>query len=254
VLTVFAEVEVRTNGRSAEDIANIFLGDANLGARIRRYNGVADGAKLGGKTYVPLVGLEPRGGLIAVVTPPVVTPPVVTPPVVVPVVTPPVVTPPVVTPPVVVPVVTPPVVTPVVTPPVVTPPTTLPPQLVTATQPQSGDYPATSKLATAVGFSHAMHTPMLVAGQPVNCLVCHEHADPNGFGNKPPSQANCLLCHRQSEVMPSSIRKGQIKRLPLPMNHKLHVGQNQIDCSVCHIQEPDRPLGIVTQGHEACAA
>ena len=45
VLSVFFELEVRTNGRSAEDIANIYLGDANLGARIRRYNGVADGAK-----------------------------------------------------------------------------------------------------------------------------------------------------------------------------------------------------------------
>ncbi|MDP2345067.1 MAG: cytochrome c3 family protein [Deltaproteobacteria bacterium] len=243
VLSVFAEVEVRTNNRSAEDIANIYLGDANLGARIRRYNGVADGGKLGGKTYVPLVGLDPRGGVqppVAVVTPPVA---VVTPPVAV--VTPPVavVTPPVYTPP-------------VVTPPVYTPPAVTPPAIVSAPptmMPGAEGMPVTSKLATLSGFSHALHTPLTVAGQPIACLTCHEHADPNGFGNKPPSQQNCLICHRQSEVMPPALRKGQIKRLPLPMNHKLHVGQNQIDCTVCHIQEPDRPLGIITQGHEACS-
>jgi hypothetical protein len=119
-------------------------------------------------------------------------------------------------------------------------------------EPAAG-YPVTSKLATLSGFTHALHSPMLVNGQPVSCLTCHEHSDPNGYGVKPPSQANCLLCHRQSEAMPPTIRKGQVRRLPLPMNHKLHVGQNQIDCTVCHVQEPDRPLGIATLGHEACA-
>ncbi len=53
--------------------------------------------------------------------------------------------------------------------------------------------------------------------------------------------------------MPPTLRKGQVRRLALPMNHKLHVGDNQIDCTVCHVQEPDRPLGIITQGHEACS-
>ena len=68
VLTVFAEVEVRTNNRSAEDLAAVYLGDANLGARLRRYNGVKDGAKLPGKTYIPLMGLEPNAssGVVAV--------------------------------------------------------------------------------------------------------------------------------------------------------------------------------------------
>lgn len=266
VLTVFAEVEVRTNGRSAEDLANIYLGDANMGARIRRYNGVADGGKLGGKTYVPLVGLEPRGAggpapvvvgpPVAVVTPPVTPPPPVTP---TPVNTPPPPTPTPVTP-TPTPVYTPPVTpTPTYTPPPPLP-TSLPPQPtsipagVATNNSQTSDYPVTSKLATLSGFSHAMHSPLLVAGQPVNCLTCHAHADPNGYANQAPTQQNCLLCHRQSEAMPAGLRKGQLKRLPLPMNHKLHVGTNQIDCTVCHIQEPDRPLGIITQGHEACAA
>lgn len=252
VLSVFFEIEVRTNGRSAEDIANIYLGDANLGARIRRYNGVADGAKLGGKTYVPLVGLDPRGGATpptpasggAVALNPVVPPPVVA--------------------------VTPGVGTPLAPPaaayvdpgvsapqPRVAPPvTTAPPAFVSAPpslMPGNASMPVTSKLATLSGFSHGLHSTLQVDGQPVSCLTCHEHADPNGFANKPPSQQNCLVCHRQAEVMPPALRKGQLKRLPLPMNHKLHVGQNQIDCTVCHVQEPDRPLGIITQGHEACS-
>ncbi|HEY1098767.1 MAG TPA: cytochrome c3 family protein, partial [Myxococcota bacterium] len=113
--------------------------------------------------------------------------------------------------------------------------------------------PVTSKLATLSGFSHALHTPMQVKGQPVNCLTCHEHSDPNGYAVKAPSTQNCLQCHRQAEAMPPDLRKGQLKRLPLPMNHQLHVGENQIDCTVCHTQDPRRPLGIITQGHEACS-
>ena len=247
VLTVFAEVEVRTNNRSAEDLATAFFGDANLGARIRRYNGVRDGAKLAGKTYVPLVGIEPRGGTggpVAAAVPASTLVAVVQPParVVVPAAPPPTPTP------------APAVVK--VTP---TPPTSSPlaaPAAVSLVPAPGLDLsmPATSKLATLSGFSHALHSPMQVSGQPVNCLTCHEHSDPNGFEVKAPTQANCMLCHRQSEVMPAQLRKGQLKRLPLPMNHKLHVGENQIDCTVCHVQDARRPLGIITQGHEACAA
>ena len=57
-LTIFAEVEVKTQGRSAEELAEQLLGDRNLGARIRRYNGIADGAALGERAYLPLVGLK----------------------------------------------------------------------------------------------------------------------------------------------------------------------------------------------------
>jgi LysM repeat protein len=240
VLTVFAEIEIRTNNRSAEDIASIYLGDADLGARVRRYNGVRDGAKLPGKTYVPLVGIEPRsggtGGAVAVVGVPKPTPaPTPTP------------TPP--PPPVK-------VATPTPTPPAPTPvaPTPVPVAVVSAAPNIDPNMPVTSKLATLSGFSHALHTPMEVGGQPVSCLACHAHTDPNGFAVAAPTQENCLACHRQSEVMPPELRKGQIKRLPLPMNHELHVGQNQIDCTICHVQDARRPLGIMTQGHEACAA
>jgi len=256
VLTVFEEVEVRTNNRSAEDIAVVFLGDPNLGARLRRYNGVRDGAKLPSKTYVPLVGLQPRGG------PPAVPP---TTPIVSVVAEPSAPTP---APPpkstaepmpaAAITAATPAPTTSMVAvagPPLAAgaPTASSAPVAVASGTPVEG-YPVTSKLATLLGFTHALHSPMLVNGQPVNCLTCHAHADPQGYGVLPPSQENCLLCHRQAEVMPPSIRKGQVRRLPLPMNHKLHVGQNQIDCTVCHLQEPDRPLGMATQGHEACAA
>ncbi len=251
VLTVFAEIEVRTNNRSAEDLATSFLGDANLGARIRRYNGVRDGAKLAGKTYIPLVGIEPRGGTgVPVIVAPVaaVEPvPVVAPVAVVPVQ------------PVAVVPSTPPR-TPTPAPAVVnvtpTPPAPAAVVAVSAVPAPGLDLtmPVTSKLATLSGFSHALHSPMQVSGQPVNCLTCHEHSEPDGYGVKAPTQANCMLCHRQSEVMPAELRKGQLKRLPLPMNHKLHVGENQIDCTICHVQDARRPLGIITLGHEACAA
>jgi LysM repeat protein len=71
VLTIFAEIEVRTSNRSAEELASVYLGNATLGARIRRYNGVADGAKLPGKVYLPLVGLRPgeAAGPVAVAPP-----------------------------------------------------------------------------------------------------------------------------------------------------------------------------------------
>jgi LysM repeat protein len=166
VLTVFAEVEVRTNNRSAEDLATMYLGDANLGARLRRYNGVKDGAKLPGKTYIPLVGIEPNAGGGGVAVAPVVTPAtVVTPaPVVTP--TPVAVAPtPVLTPtPVVAP---PPMPNPVVAPtPVVAPPT----PVLTGTGPVGGtnqEYPVTSKLASLTGFSHAIHAQQLAAHEPV---------------------------------------------------------------------------------------
>ncbi len=259
VLTVFAEIEVRTANRSAEELAALFLGAPNLGARIRRYNGVADGAKLPGKVYLPLVGLRPgeraaapaaasgapsaTGAALPVAAVVPAPPPVaVAPP------------PPAVRPP----------------PAVALPPAPSPaaPSGGAASTMTDGNvaaavvtggstapgYPVTSKLATLNGFTHALHSPMQVNGQPVNCLTCHEHVDAAGYAVKPPTQANCLLCHRQSEVMPPSIRKGQVRRLPLPMNHKLHVGTNQIDCTVCHLQEPDRPIGIATMGHESCSA
>ncbi len=247
VLTVFAEIEVRTNGRSAEDLATTYLSDANLGARIRRYNGVKDGGKLPGKTYIPLLGLEPNanGGTVAVAppTPPAPPTPEAVPPVVpvVPVV--PVATPPV--PPTVDPV-PPPAPEPMVAPPA--PPPAPPVQLANA-----GDYPQTYKKATLTGFSHKLHSPLPVAGQPVNCLTCHAHSDPNGYQVSPPTTQQCLLCHKEADPMPPTLRKGQVRRLALPMNHKIHVGDNQIDCTVCHVQEPDRPLGIITQGHEACS-
>ncbi len=244
VLTVFAEVEVRTNNRSAEDLAAVYLGDANLGARLRRYNGVKDGAKLPGKTYIPLMGLEPNasGGAVAGAPTTPATP--ATPVVVKPAVAPAVVAPAVVAPTVVAPAV---VAKPAVAVAAPTPVTTGP---VGGT---NQEYPVTSKLASLTGFSHAIHAPLQVSGQPVNCLTCHAHADANGYAVVAPTQQQCLLCHRQSDVMPPALRKGQLKRLPLPMNHKLHVGDNQIDCTVCHVHEPDRPLGIVTQGHEACS-
>lgn len=57
-VTVFDEIEVTTDNKTAEDLASSYLGDANLGARIRRYNGLADAAKLPSKVYVPLLGVE----------------------------------------------------------------------------------------------------------------------------------------------------------------------------------------------------
>jgi LysM repeat protein len=266
VLTVFDEIEVRTNNRSAEDIAALFLGDPNLGARLRRYNGVRDGAKLPGRIYVPLAGLSARSGSepvpgaaprVAVGATPVpsspaaASPAVTTTPATAAPVSPPAAAP--VSPPAAVPVS--PTTAAVVSPPhPVTSSVPSPAAVAVATGTPTEGYPVTSKLAALLGFTHALHTPMVVNGQPVSCLTCHEHADPQGHGVMPPTQANCLLCHRRAEEMPASIRKGQVRRLPLPMNHQLHVGQNQIDCSVCHLQEPERPLGMATQGHEACAA
>jgi hypothetical protein len=236
VLTVFDELEVRTDGRSAEDLALALLGDANLGARLRRYNGVRDGAKLPSKTYVPLVGLALRTGK-APPTPTSMTTTKLAP--------------------------LPKNAAPTVASDGATVAAPNVPSTASSTVTSSSasppnssasDVPVTSKLATVLGFTHELHSAMKVRGEPVNCLACHAHEDPHGFGVIPPRKSDCLLCHRQAEEMPSSIRRGQPRRLPLPMNHKLHVGENQIDCSVCHLHEPDRPLGIATLGHEACAA
>lgn len=65
VITLFPEVEVRTSGRSAEELATTYLLDANLGARIRRYNGAADGGRLPPVVLIPLVGLELASALAA---------------------------------------------------------------------------------------------------------------------------------------------------------------------------------------------
>lgn len=256
VLTVFGEIEVRTNGRSAEEVATEYLLDPNLGARIRRYNGLGDGAKLPGKTYVPLMGIEPRAGAPAVAaatpTPAVDPTPVAVAPV--PVAPVPVAPVPVAPTPVAVAPEVPVAPTPVAPAPVApTPVAAVPAAPAVASGGGADGYPVTSKLASLTGFSHALHAPLEVNGQPVNCLTCHEHSDPNSYEVKAPTQQNCLLCHRKSEEMPPALRKGQLKRLPLPMNHKLHVGENQIDCTVCHVQSAERPLGIITQGHEACS-
>lgn len=254
VLTVFAEVEVRTNNRSAEDLATTYLGDANLGARIRRYNGVKDGGKLPGKTWVPLMGIEPNaagaaaGGAVAVAPAPAPVPVVAPAPVPVPVA--------VAVAPVPMPApvpVAPPAFVPAPAPVPMPAPAPVVAVAVATGGAQGGDYPTTYKRATLTGFSHALHSPLPVGGQPVNCLTCHAHSDPNGHQVTAPTTQQCLLCHKESEQMPPALRKGQLKRLALPMNHKLHVGENQIDCTVCHTQEPDRPLGIITQGHEACS-
>ncbi|HEY4222777.1 MAG TPA: cytochrome c3 family protein [Myxococcota bacterium] len=266
VITVFSEVELRTANRSAEDLATALLGDPKLGARIRRYNGVADGGKLPGKVYIPLVGIEPRGGQAVAVapaaTPPVATPPVATPPVATPpvvAVVPPLATPPVATPPVATPpVATPPVATPpvaVVTPPVATPPVATPPVVIAPPRiapPLDMTVPVTGKRATLSGFSHALHTPLTIGNTTIGCLVCHERVSPDSVLHKAPSKENCLICHKVADEMPAQLRKGQIKRLPLPMNHKLHVGDNGLDCTICHRNEPERALGIITNGHEAC--
>jgi LysM repeat protein len=245
VLTVFAEVEVRTNNRSAEDLATTYLGDANLGARIRRYNGVKDGGKLPGKTYIPLMGIEPNASGAAVPVPvpvPVAIAPVPVAPVPVPVAAPVAVAPPVAVP------------VPVAAPVAAPMPAPMTPVAVATGGGNEPGYAPTYKRASLTGFSHAIHTPLQVNGQPVNCQLCHAKTDPAGYQVSAPTTQQCLLCHKESEQMPPALRRGQLKRLPLPMNHKIHVGDNQIDCTVCHTHEPDRPLGIITQGHEACSA
>lgn len=262
VITVFSEVEVRTGGRTAEDLAAAYLGDANLGARIRRYNGAADGGKLPGKIYLPLVGVEPVGnpGAVAVAPTPAPAPVLVPSPVVaVPVPAPVFVPAPGVPAPVVVaptpvpaPVAPAPVVpvapvapAPVVSAPVPPAPAFLPPNL-------DLSVPVTGKRATLSGFSHALHTPLSIAGTSVGCIVCHERTAADAVTHRAPSKENCMICHKASDDMPAQLRKGQAKRLPLPMNHKLHVGDNGLDCTICHRNEAERALGIITNGHDAC--
>jgi hypothetical protein len=249
VLTIFAELEVRTNNRGAEELAAVYLGDANLGARVRRYNGVKDGGRLPGKAFLPLLGIEPRAvgaPLPAVAEAPVATVPAEAVP----------------------------------ASGARSPTTTASPKPAssssslssspTPSSPRAAAGPAvaagtvgagaapgyapTYKRASLTGFRHAIHSPLLVNGAPVNCQVCHAKVEPAGFQVAAPTTEQCLLCHREAEAMPPSLRRGQTTRLPLPMNHKLHVGDNQIDCTVCHTHDPDRPLGIITQGHESCAA
>jgi LysM repeat protein len=245
VLTVFAEVEVRTNGRRAEDLAMIYLGDANMGARLRRYNGVKDGAKLPAKAFIPLLGVEPRrAGAVApaVAVAPVAAsaaPPTAATPA-------PPAAPPAPTPQLVVVQAAPPAAAPAApaTSPVVVP---LPPPL-------SNDVPVTSKMASLVGFSHALHSPMLVQGKPVACVTCHQRTAPGSIEHAAPSQQNCALCHRNTEPLPAELRQGQVRTLPLPMNHELHVGQTGLDCTICHVHQPDRPIGMANMGHDACSA
>jgi LysM repeat protein len=249
VLTVFAEIEVRSSGRSAEDLATTYLLDANLGARIRRYNGVADGAKVPGKVYIPLVGVEPNGspGPVAVATPPPPAPdaPLPVAPVPVAPVPDPAVPPPPPPPPPPTPVAEAPVPGPTVAPPPPPAPPAMPPNL-------DLSVPVTGKRATIAGFSHAIHTPLTIGSTPVGCIVCHERTSADAVTHRAPSKDNCMICHKVSDEMPTQLRKGQVKRLPLPMNHKLHVGDAGLDCTICHRTEPERALGIITNGHEAC--
>ncbi len=51
MVRLFSRLCVETGGKSAEDLAILYLGDPNLGARLRRYNGVRDGAKLPAKAF-----------------------------------------------------------------------------------------------------------------------------------------------------------------------------------------------------------
>jgi LysM repeat protein len=238
VLTVFSEVEVRTSGRSAEDVATMYLGNAELGARIRRYNGVADGGKLPGKVYLPLVGIEPVGMPAVAIAPVAALGAAGVPPVVVPV----------------------PV--PIARPPAVPTPAPAPvaratPAPATSAVPAPAptldfSMPVTGKRATLSGFSHALHTPLTIGGTVIGCIVCHERTAPDAVTHRAPSKENCMICHKVVDDMPAQLRKGQVKRLPLPMNHKRHVGDNGLDCTICHRNEPERALGIITNGHEAC--
>jgi LysM repeat protein len=254
VLTVFAEIEVRTINRSAEELAAVYLGDANLGARIRRYNGVKDGGRLPGKAFLPLMGIEPRASgapppttvdaapAAKSATPAVAAAPATRAPVAT---------------------ATSPSSSPSPPAPAIAPSSSPPSSTATASgavgtvvtgSGAAPGYAPTYKRAGLAGFSHAIHTPLQVNGAPVNCQVCHAKVEPDGFQVTAPKAEQCLLCHREAEVLPSALRRGQTTRLPLPMNHKLHVGDNQIDCTVCHTHDPDRPLGIITQGHDSCSA
>lgn len=95
---------------------------------------------------------------------------------------------------------------------------------------------------------------MLVDGKPVACVQCHQRPMPDAITHQAPTTANCIACHRESDDMPPTLRKGQVRRLPLPMDHKLHVGDKSLDCTICHTHNADRPIGMATLGHEACAA
>jgi LysM repeat protein len=243
VLTIFAEIEVRTNNRGAEELAAVYLGDANLGARIRRYNGVKDGGRLPNKAYLPLLGVEPKALAGPQPAAPVVSAPSGAAPAdAVPVPGARVATPNAPSKPS----------SPAPPRPAASPAVAVG-TVVTGAGAAPG-YAPTYKRASLTGFRHAIHTPLLVNGAPVNCQVCHAKVDPAGFQVAAPTTEQCLLCHSEAEAMPPSLRRGQTTRLPLPMNHKLHVGDNQIDCTVCHTHDPDRPLGIITQGHDSCAA
>jgi LysM repeat protein len=265
-ITVFSEVEVKTGGRSAEDLATIYLGDANLGARIRRYNGLKDGGKLPAKVAIPLVGLEPRSGggggaVVAPATPapaetPPAPPPVAAAPVPAPAPTP------------AAPVAKPtPAPAPVAQAPKATPPvaTKQPPRAPAAPVPAQlaggADLPVTGKRATIAGFMHRTHTPFTIGGLPIGCIGCHKRIDPNGVEHMAPEQTDCLVCHRVSDELPKVMRKGAPSRLPLIMNHKAHLDDERraslpllkdADCKTCHVLDPERPIGMGTGGHSSC--
>lgn len=250
-LTIPAEIEVETKGRSAEDLATLYLGDPSLGARIRRHNGLKDGASLPGKVYVPLVGLEPKMQAPPVVAPPAPPPP--PPPVAVapPPPAPPPPAPAPAAPPPAPP--APPVAAPAPPPVVATPAPAMPPM------PADMTVPVTGKLASLEGFSHAQHTAMKIMGTPVPCLACHQRV--GDVEHAAPKAEDCAICHRATEPLPPTLRSGKPMRLPLSMNHATHMtAQGPVDaesqelaCRTCHRFDEDRALGIATSGHKACA-
>lgn len=259
VLTVFAEVQVKTNGASAEDLATSLLGDAALGARIRRYNGLADGGALPAEVYVPLVGLEinpnpPRG--IAPPPPkekPVATTAESTPAEVV-------------------------ETTPTKSEHTTDKPAPKPvekkaeaptpkPEEAPSTVMLPGaekidlSVPVTGKMATLKGFTHAMHTSMTVAGQKLSCLACHSYKSASSAEVVPPREGQCLICHRQSEPMPPRLRKGKSEKLALYTDHAIHLGPEgnaeklmgrKITCRDCHAPIKEALTGMSTGGHASC--
>lgn len=253
VITVFAEVEVDAKGRSAEDLAALFLDDASLGARLRRYNGLADGAALEGRVAIPLVGLEARKPTPDESAPKVAlsetakdeTAKTETP---------------------------------------TTEATTTEATTTETAQDETGkgrpdadeptedvvtapaaldlSVPVTGKRATLEGFSHALHTGLKIAGQPVGCLSCHPRERDDSVEHRAPRASDCLICHRQSDALPESLRTGVVRRLDRYTNHFAHMSAERrkesellkdISCRSCHAADPDAVSGMGTLGHTACA-
>ena len=266
VITVFAEVKVKSEGKSAEEVAALYLGDENLGARVRRYNGVADGKALPAKVMIPLLGLEPQkprpgqaAPQVAVATPvePVPTEPVPTEPA----------TPTEPTP-------TAPTEPAPVEPTIPVEPAPVEPTIPVEPAPDGPDFtdtpsapnldlsvPVTGKRATLEGFTHKIHTSMKVAGAPIGCLACHQRKSEGSIEHVAPKASDCLICHRESDAMPPKLRKGRPVRLALNTNHKVHLADDSkarelnenITCKSCHASDDQAFSGVGWGGHESCA-